>query len=121
MARVLIVEGDGVLRDRYVKALSEDGYEILTACEYADALAQNLLHRPDIVIMDPGADRRGLEIALEIARVNDHVRVVFNTPDTYQYGRDFSTWVADAVAEKCADATNLRSALRSLAERRASA
>lgn len=115
MTRVLIVEGDDALRDRYATALGENGYEVLTASCFTDALAKNLLHRPEVVVMDPGADRRGIEFALEFARVNARVRVIFNTPDTYLYRRDFTAWVADGMAEKCSDATVLLDAVHKLA------
>ncbi len=119
LTRVLIVEGDNALRDRYATALGEDGYEILTASNFTDALAQNLLHRPEVIVMDPGADLRGLEFAIEFTRVNGHARVIFNTQDSYQYTRDFHAWVADGVAKKCGDATSLVGALRRLTGGRA--
>jgi len=111
LTRVLIVEGEDALRDRYATALGEDGYEILTAASYTDALAKNLLHRPEVIVMDPGADPRWLDFVLEFGRVNGRVRVILNTLDPCQYHRDFSAWVADAMAEKCADATVLINAL----------
>lgn len=118
MTRVLIVEGDNVLRDLYAVALGDDGYEVLTASCLTDALAQNLLHRPEVIVMDPGADRRGLEIAIEFTRANCLARVVFNTPEPYLYSRDFHTWVADDIAEKRGDATSLVRALRRLSGKR---
>jgi DNA-binding NarL/FixJ family response regulator len=118
LTRVLIVEGDNALRDRYAVALGEDGYDVLTASDFTEALAKNLLHSPELVVMDPGADRRGLEFAIEVARVNSHARVIFNTPDPYQYSRDFHAWVADGMAEKCGDAAVLVRALRRLSPRR---
>ena len=114
MTRVMIVEGDDALRDRYATALRENGYEVLTAAGFTDALAKNLLHRPQVIVMDPGADRRGIEFALEFTRVNARVRVIFNTPDPYLYREDFTAWVADGMAEKCSDATVLLSVVHRL-------
>lgn len=118
MTRVLIVEGDNALRDLYAEALGEDGYDVLTASCFTDALAQNLLHRPEVIVMDPGADRRGLEFAIEFTRGNVRARVIFNTPDTLYYSRDFHAWVADGIAEKRGDATALVTALRRLSGKR---
>ncbi len=118
LTRVLIVEGDNALRDLYAVALGEEGYEVLTASGFTDALAQNLLHCPEVIVMDPGADRKGLEFAIEFIRTNGRARVIFNTPDAYHYSRDFHAWVADGIAEKCGGAIALVSALRRLSGKR---
>jgi CheY-like chemotaxis protein len=115
--RVLIVEGNKVLRDCYSEILSEDGYEILTATGYTEALAKNLLHSPDVVIMDPGLGRSGLQAAEEMTRVNRRLRVVFHTAESYQCVRDFSTWIADVMASKGDDPKLLRDVLRHLVPR----
>ena len=115
MKRILIVESDPALRDLYESSLSADGYEVLTACDEADALALNLVGKPDVIIMDPIEGRCGVEVAAEFARANKRVHVIFNTRNSYRMERDFSVWVADAIAEKGANADSLRSALRSVA------
>jgi DNA-binding response OmpR family regulator len=114
LTHVLIVEGDQHLRDLYTSALEEDGYRVTCACNYADALAQNLLHHPDVIIMDPGPGRRGLEVAHEMTRVNEQASVIFNTPDLASIRTDFSAWVADALAPKCEDLSALRNELHRL-------
>ncbi|MFB3907016.1 MAG: response regulator [Candidatus Eisenbacteria bacterium] len=115
MTVVLIVEGEPTLRNSHSAALRQCGYHVITACDFADALAMNLLHRPDVIVMDPGLEGRGLDVALEMTRVNKDARVVFHTRNPYQIGRDFSAWVADAMAEKSEDPSELLVTLRHLA------
>ena len=113
---VLLVEGDPRLRDLYASALEGDGYRVTTACHFAEALAKNLLHRPDVAILDADAEPNGTETALELTRVNPGVSVVFLTASPYLVGRDFHAWVADALAPKTEDASGLSCAIRKLAE-----
>lgn len=115
ITRILVTEHEKTLREMYAAVLKEDGYDVLIARDCAEALAMNEIHHPDIVVMDPAEESRGIEIACEFTRTNRRVQVVFNTGDSYGIGRDFAAWVADAVAEKGADASQLRSTLRVLA------
>lgn len=115
MARILIVETNGNLRDIYASALTEDGHQVVTASDAADAAALNLIHRPDVIVMDPAEAPSGIRLAEEFSRSNPAVHLIFNTQDSYRVERDFSAWVADALAEKGGDLSPLRSAVRSLA------
>lgn len=114
MARILIVETNGNLREIYASALAGDGHEVVTASDAADAAALNLVHHPDLIVMDPAEAPSGVQLAEEFSRTNPDVHLIFNTQDSFRVGRDFSAWVADALAEKGADLSPLRSAVRSL-------
>jgi PAS domain S-box-containing protein len=68
MAGVLIVDDEPVVRETLVEFLAEEGYQIATAGDVHDALAQIALHEFDVVVADillPGAS--GLDL-LERAR-----------------------------------------------------
>lgn len=116
MRRILIVEGNKALRDCYEEVLAEDGYEVLTAMGCAEALAKNLMYSPDVVVMDPGLDRSS-EAAEEMTRVNRRLRVVFHTADLHRGIRDFSYWIADALAPKGEDPRTIREVIRHLGAR----
>ncbi|MBD3163316.1 MAG: response regulator [Candidatus Eisenbacteria bacterium] len=109
---VLLVEGDPKLRDLYASVLVDDGFRVTTACNFAEALAKNFLHRPEVAILDADAEPNGTETALELTRVNPGVSVVFLTASPYLVGRDFQAWVADALAPKTEDAVGLCRAVR---------
>jgi DNA-binding response OmpR family regulator len=112
---VLLVEGDPKLRDHYASVLVGDGYRVTTACDPAEALAMNLLRRPDVVILDTDEEPNGTETALEVTRVNPGVSVIFLTGRSYLVGRDPRAWVADALAPKLEGAAGLCRAVRKLA------
>lgn len=52
MARVLIVDDQPDLREALVAVVEADGHEIFEAEDGAEAVAQALRQRPDIVLMD---------------------------------------------------------------------
>ncbi len=115
MARILIVETDTNLRGIYATALEGDGHEVVTAPHVHDAAALNRAHHPDLIVMDPAEEPGSLELAEALSRASPAVHLIFNTRDFYGAVRDFSTWVADALAEKSADLSPLRRAVRTLA------
>ena len=50
--QVLVVDDDQAVRDSRARSLRYSGYEVLTAADGVEALAQLSAHRPDAVIMD---------------------------------------------------------------------
>ena len=50
--QVLVVDDDQAVRDSLARSLRYSGYEVLTAADGVEALAQLSAHRPDAVIMD---------------------------------------------------------------------
>jgi CheY-like chemotaxis protein len=49
---ILVVEDDECIRQELVEALREEGFELLSACDGAEALAQMSARRPDLVLLD---------------------------------------------------------------------
>lgn len=49
---ILVVDDDQAVRDSLARSLKYSGYEVTTACDGVEALAQLSAHRPDAVIMD---------------------------------------------------------------------
>ncbi|MDO5287025.1 MAG: response regulator transcription factor [Actinomycetia bacterium] len=50
--QILVVDDDQAVRDSLARSLQYSGYEVLTATDGLEALAQLSAHRPDAVIMD---------------------------------------------------------------------
>jgi two-component system KDP operon response regulator KdpE len=77
--RILVVEDDATLQALMSIYLSGRGYEVVTACDGAEALAQVADARPDLVLLDvmmPGMD--GWETIVELRRKST-VPVIFLT------------------------------------------
>ena len=50
--RVLVVEDDGELRDLVTLALLDEGYEVVSATDGAEALERVHVYRPDVILLD---------------------------------------------------------------------
>jgi CheY-like chemotaxis protein len=123
MRRVLVVEDEPSLRMLYRGDLAEDGYEVATASNAPEALAQIETIRPDLVVLDirmPGMD--GLDAMTRILERDPRIAVVLNSAFSC-YKDNFLSWAADAYVVKSSDTSELRETVRRvLAEReRASA
>jgi two-component system, response regulator RegA len=79
-ASVLLVDDDGVLRERLARALRDRGYEVRTAASYEAAVAVANNDSPELAVVDlrmPG--RSGLEVLRELLRIDPSTRVVVLT------------------------------------------
>src|ERR671922_2619028 len=64
MPTILVADDDRTLTDMLRRTLTYEGYEVLTAANGSEALAQAQAHHPDLVVLDwlmPGLD--GLDVA----------------------------------------------------------
>ena len=52
MAKVLLVEDDNNLREIYQARLSAEGYQLITARDGEEGLAQAVKEKPDLIICD---------------------------------------------------------------------
>lgn len=118
MRRVLVVEDEPSLRMLYRGDLAEDGYEVATASNAPEALAQIETMRPDLVVLDirmPGMD--GLDAMTRILERDPRIAVVLNSAFSC-YKDNFLSWAADAYVVKSSDTSELRETVRRvLAER----
>jgi len=67
MVSVLIADDDRKIIDMLRRTLAYEGYQVVTAADGPEALAQARAHRPDLIVLDrmmPGLD--GLEVARRI-------------------------------------------------------
>jgi two-component system response regulator MprA len=53
-ARVLVVDDDRALRDAITRALSLEGYSVVTAADGVEALSATEQHRPEAIVLDLG-------------------------------------------------------------------
>lgn len=72
MATVLVVDDDRKLLDMLRRTLAYEGYQVVTATDGRDALAQAQAQRPDVVVLDwlmPELD--GIEVAKRLREAED--------------------------------------------------
>jgi two-component system response regulator RegA len=78
--RTLIVDDDRVLRERLARALRDRGHETITACDFDEAIALAVRHRPERAVVDlrmPG--RSGLELVRELLATDATIRIIVLT------------------------------------------
>ena len=82
-SRVLIAEDDRAVRESVERALSYEGYEVLTAPEGAEAIQSVLNDKPDAIVLDvmmPNVD--GLEVARRLRAVGVRTPILMLTART---------------------------------------
>lgn len=52
MAKILLIEDDGDLRDMYASRLGYEGYEIVIATDGKEGLAKAETEKPDLILLD---------------------------------------------------------------------
>ena len=80
MKRILIVEDDHELRQSRATFFGANGFEVFTAKNGREGVAQFLAHQPDIVLLDvemPGMD--GFEACAQMRHKDPLVPIIFNT------------------------------------------
>ena len=80
MARILLAEDDGILRDALVIALSSSGYDVAACPDGAAALEEFGRHRPDLVVLDVMMPlKSGYDVCREVRSVDADVPILFLT------------------------------------------
>ncbi len=77
---MLIVDDDEVLRERLARAFRTRGYEVATAADYEQALAQARRDSPEFAVVDlrmPG--RTGLEVVRDLRALDPATKIVVLT------------------------------------------
>ncbi len=72
MPTVLVADDDRKITDMLRRTLAYEGYQVVTAADGHETLAQARAHRPDLVVLDwmmPGLD--GLEVARRLRAADD--------------------------------------------------
>ena len=79
MPTVLIADDNQKVVDMLRRTLIYEGYEVVTALDGYEALAQAQAHRPDVIVLDwlmPGVD--GLEVARRVSKA-DRIPIIMLT------------------------------------------
>ncbi|MFQ5637318.1 MAG: response regulator [bacterium] len=105
--RILVLDGEEKLRNRYQHELQALGYQVITAGDSRIALEKIKCGSVDLVIMDLELpDGSGFDCLERLMSLRRQVKVVINTTDA-SYKEDFHSWIADAFLMKSADLNEL--------------
>ncbi len=108
MARLLVVDDEGDIRHLYAAELEDEGYDVATAGNSADALTLLEQQTFDLVVLDIQLDQEsGLELLQAITRKQENLPVILCTAFS-SYRDDFSSWLADAYVVKSSDLNELK-------------
>jgi len=117
MARLLVIDDEGDIRHLYAAELEDDGHQVETAGNSADALALLQQSEFDLVVLDIQLEQEsGLELLQQIARVRKELPVILCTAFS-SYKDDFSSWLADAYVVKSSDMVELKQEVRRILSR----
>jgi DNA-binding response OmpR family regulator len=118
MTRLLVVDDERDIRHLYAAELEDEGYQVETAGNGAEA-AQLLQEREfDLVILDiQMKGESGLQVLQKIVRERTDLPVILCTAFSC-YKEDFSSWLADAYVVKSSDMGELKSEVRKLLDKK---
>ena len=114
MEKVMVVDDDEGIRCLYEQVLTDDGYEVILACDGLEAVEIFKKVKPNIVILDirmPGMD--GIELLGKVLDMDRKLPVIINSAYS-MYKNNFLTWMADAYIIKSSDLTELKLKIREL-------
>lgn len=114
--KILVVDDEKNILRLYQAELEDEGYTVVVANSGWEALELFESEKPDIVTLDilmPNLD--GIQVLRQMKEKNPNIPIIMLT--AYDYRDDFSVWVADAYVVKASDMSNLKAAIKQLAEK----
>ena len=114
--KILLVEGENELRQRYQVELKASGYKVIAADSGEHALQKLQTESVDAIVMDVVLpDGAGFDYLKKIVASRRDVKVVIYTNHLY-LKTDFNCWLADAFLAKSGDPTQLQTVLHDILE-----
>ncbi len=108
MSRLLVVDDEANIRILYAEELADEGYEVVTAANTAEAIEQLQQTKFDLVILDIKLkNENGIELLQKIVRERHEMPVILCSAFSC-YKDDFSAWLADGYIVKSGDLTELK-------------
>lgn len=106
---IMCVDDEANLLKLYEQILTDEGYQVVTACTCNEALECMRFHPIDLIVLDiKMGTENGLDILAEIKRRDPTLPIIlhsaFNT-----YKSDFKSWLANDYLIKSSDMRELKS------------
>ncbi len=120
MSRILVVDDESSIRLLYSHELADEGYEIATAANPADAV--ELLRKDDfdLILLDIKLkNESGLELLQRIVKERHNLPVILCTAFSC-YKDDFSAWLADGYVVKSSDLQELKDEIKRVLAKKSS-
>jgi DNA-binding response OmpR family regulator len=107
IAKIMVIDGEQELRNRYQNELEALGYEVTCAASAQNALKKFRQRPADLVITEIKLpDSTGFDCLDSFIKVKRDVKLVINT-NSPTYRDDFHSWLADAFLTKSTDLSEL--------------
>jgi len=108
MAAILVVDDEAGIRLLYSQELADEGYQVDTAGNIAEALEKLQGNRYDLAVLDIKLkNESGLDLLQKIVKERNDMMVILSTAFSC-YKDDFSAWLADSYVVKSSDMQELK-------------
>ena len=108
MSRILVVDDEANIRLLYSEELADEGYEVVTAGNMAEATARLQDAEFDLAILDIKLkNESGIDLLQKLVKERHEMPVILCSAFSC-YKDDFSAWLADGYIVKSGDLTELK-------------
>jgi len=108
MSKLLVVDDEANIRTLYADELSDEGYEVVTAANIAEATEKLQAGSFDLAILDIKLrNESGIELLQKLVKERHEMPVILCSAFSC-YKEDFSSWLADGYVVKSGDLTELK-------------
>ena len=108
MSRILVVDDEPNICMLYTDELTEEGYEVLTASNTAEAVTKLQQSEFDLVVLDIKLkNESGIDLLQKIVKERHEMPVILCSAFSC-YKDDFSAWLADGYIVKSGDLSELK-------------
>lgn len=108
MSRLLVVDDEANIRLLYAEELKEEGYEVVTAANIAEALEKLQDGTFDLAVLDIKLrNESGIELLQKLVKERHNMPVILCSAFSC-YKDDFSAWLADGYVVKSGDLSELK-------------
>ena len=108
MSKLLVVDDEANIRTLYADELSDEGYEVVTAANIAEATEKLQAGAFDLAVLDIKLrNESGIELLQKLVKERHEMPVILCSAFSC-YKEDFSSWLADGYVVKSGDLTELK-------------
>jgi DNA-binding NtrC family response regulator len=118
MSRILVVDDESSIRLLYSHELADEGHEVVTSANAAEAVEKLKKDDFDLILLDIKLkNESGLDLLQRIVKERHNLPVILCTAYSC-YKDDFSAWLADGYVVKSSDLTELKHEIRRVLEKK---
>ena len=119
MSKILIVDDEPNIRILYSEEMTDEGYDVVTAANTAEALETLQNSHFDLAILDIKLkNESGIELLQKLVKERHEMPVILCSAFSC-YKDDFSAWLADGYVVKSGDLQELKQEITSVLSKKA--